>query len=57
MADVFEKLSRDKLLAGHEVKERFYEIGSVNGLDETVNFFKNEELKIGLVILSLRRTF
>ena len=43
LADVFEKLSRDKLLAGHEVKERFYEIGSINGLDETVNFFKNEE--------------
>ena len=43
LSDVFEKLSRDKLLAGHEVKERFYEIGSINGLDETVNFFKNEE--------------
>ena len=43
LSDVFEKLSRDKLLAGHEVKERFYEIGSVNGLDETINFFKNEE--------------
>ena len=42
LADVFEKLSRDKLLAGHEVKERFYEIGSINGLNETVNFFKND---------------
>ena len=43
LANVFEKLSQDELLAGYEVKERFYEIGSINGLNETVNFFKNEE--------------
>ena len=43
LANVFEKLSQDKLLAGYEVKERFYEIGSINGLNETINFFKNEE--------------
>ena len=31
IADVYEKLSKKKLLAGYEVKERFYEIGSENG--------------------------
>lgn len=32
LADVFATLSRDGLLAGHEVAERFYEIGSPAGL-------------------------
>ena len=27
-------------LAGHEVNERFYEIGSHEGLAETVDYFK-----------------
>ena len=26
-----------------EIKERFYEIGSPKGLDETINFFKEQE--------------
>ena len=43
LADVFEKLSMDKQLAGYEVKERFYEIGSLKGLNETINFFKEKE--------------
>ena len=43
IADVFEKLSMDKHLAGHEVEERFYEIGSLKGLNETINFFKEKE--------------
>ncbi|HLI55365.1 MAG TPA: sugar phosphate nucleotidyltransferase [Acidimicrobiales bacterium] len=32
LADVFAALSRDGLLAGHEVAERFYEVGSPAGL-------------------------
>ena len=43
IADVYEKLSKNKLLAGYEVKERFYEIGSKNGLIETIKFFKKEK--------------
>jgi len=43
LADVFEKLSQAKLLSGYEVKERFYEIGSIKGLNETINFFENDE--------------
>lgn len=43
IADVYEKLSKKKLLAGYEVKERFYEIGSESGLIETIKFFKKEK--------------
>jgi NDP-sugar pyrophosphorylase family protein len=43
LAEVFENLSQNKLLAGLEVNKRFYEIGSINGLNETINFFKNEK--------------
>ena len=45
LADVFEKLSKAKQLAGYEVNERFYEIGSKKGLDETINFFKKQDKK------------
>jgi len=31
LADVYSRLSADRLLAGYEVKERFYEVGSVQG--------------------------
>ena len=34
LADVFRSLSRAGRLAGHEVGKRFYEIGSLEGLDE-----------------------
>jgi NDP-sugar pyrophosphorylase family protein len=34
LADLFAKLSREGRLAGFEAKERFYEIGSPEGLDE-----------------------
>ena len=43
--DVFENLSKNHLLAGFEVKERFYEIGSINGLSDTIDFFKKRENK------------
>ena len=45
IAEVFEKLSKSKQLAGFEVKERFYEIGSVKGLNDTIRFFKRIENK------------
>ncbi|HEY1786892.1 MAG TPA: nucleotidyltransferase family protein [Verrucomicrobiae bacterium] len=34
LAEVMTKLVREKQLAGYEVRERFYEIGSPSGLDE-----------------------
>jgi NDP-sugar pyrophosphorylase family protein len=34
LAEVMDKLVREKQLAGYEVKERFYEIGSPGGLEE-----------------------
>ena len=43
IAEVFENLSKNNLLAGHEVKERFYEIGSISGLNDTIKFFKEIE--------------
>lgn len=42
LADVFAKLSRQGQLAGHEVRERFYEIGSHNGLRETEKFLQRK---------------
>ena len=42
ISDIYENLSNEKLLGGFEVKERFYEIGSLNGLDDTINYFKNK---------------
>ena len=43
LSDVFEDLSNKDLLAGFEVYDRFYEIGSINGLNDTINFFKKKE--------------
>lgn len=40
LADIYNKLSLQGSLAGHEVFERFYEIGSRKGLDETIEYFK-----------------
>ena len=40
LADVFENLSNKSLLAGFEIYDRFYEIGSINGLNDTIEFFK-----------------
>ena len=40
LADVYHALSIAGLLAGHEVFERFYEIGSHQGLAETEDYFK-----------------
>ena len=40
LADVFEDLSNKDMLAGLEVYDRFYEIGSIKGLNDTIEFFK-----------------
>ncbi len=40
LADVYHDLSVKGLLAGHEVFERFYEIGSHRGLQETRDLFQ-----------------
>ncbi|MHB8138577.1 MAG: nucleotidyltransferase family protein [Smithellaceae bacterium] len=41
LADIYHKLSLQGLLAGYEVFERFYEIGSQKGLSDTIEYFKN----------------
>jgi NDP-sugar pyrophosphorylase family protein len=43
LADVYQALSIQGQLAGLEVHERFYEIGSHNGLKETEEFFLTKE--------------
>lgn len=42
LADIYHKLSVQGLLAGYEVFQRFYEIGSHKGLEETVDYFRKE---------------
>ncbi len=46
LADVFENLSNKGLLAGFEIYDRFYEIGSINGLNDTIEFFKKKEKQL-----------
>jgi MurNAc alpha-1-phosphate uridylyltransferase len=43
LADVYHRLSQSELLAGYEVHERFYEIGSHQGLAEAADYFKGRE--------------
>lgn len=43
LADIYQKLSLKGQLKGHEVYERFYEIGSLNGLIEANNYFLKME--------------
>ncbi|MBK6504196.1 MAG: NTP transferase domain-containing protein [Ignavibacteria bacterium] len=40
LSEVYGKLLEKDLLAGYEVKERFYEIGSFTGLEETDKFLR-----------------
>ena len=42
LSDIFQKLSDQGLLAGHEVYKRFYEVGSHMGLEETMKHFENK---------------
>jgi N-acetyl-alpha-D-muramate 1-phosphate uridylyltransferase len=41
LADIYHRLSLSGQLAGYEVHERFYEIGSHKGLAEAADFFKS----------------
>jgi MurNAc alpha-1-phosphate uridylyltransferase len=43
LADIYHRLSLSGLLAGYEVHERFYEIGSHQGLAEAADYFKGRE--------------
>jgi NDP-sugar pyrophosphorylase family protein len=43
---VYQNLLSDGLLAGFEVQERFYEIGSPAGLEEIRTYFKREPLRL-----------
>jgi NDP-sugar pyrophosphorylase family protein len=43
LADVYQNLSQQGHLAGFEVHERFYEIGSHSGLKETEDYFFTKE--------------
>ena len=43
LADVYHELSITGQLAGYEVRERFYEIGSHQGLQETIDYFMRKE--------------
>jgi NDP-sugar pyrophosphorylase family protein len=42
LGDLYSKLANDGALAGYEIKERFYEIGSVNGLLDFDSLIKKE---------------
>ena len=42
LSDIFQNLSVQGLLAGHEVYERFYEVGSHKGLEETIKHFEKK---------------
>lgn len=41
LADLYQDLLKEKQLAGFEVNERFYEVGSFSGIEETKNFLKS----------------
>ena len=43
LADIYHRLSLSGQLAGYEVDERFYEIGSHKGLAEAADYFKGRE--------------
>lgn len=38
LADIYRKLSHSRLLAGYEVRERFYEIGSHRGIEDAKKY-------------------
>ncbi|MDC0470414.1 hypothetical protein OAO13_03410 [Candidatus Pseudothioglobus singularis] len=42
MADCYNRLSKKGQLAGFEVFERFYEIGSFSGLEEFKGFIEHQ---------------
>ena len=45
LSDIYHELSIKGLLAGHEVFERFYEVGSPGGLEEASAYFSRNEMR------------
>jgi N-acetyl-alpha-D-muramate 1-phosphate uridylyltransferase len=45
LGDVYHDLSIEGRLAGYEVRERFYEIGSHQGLAEATQYFRDKDLR------------
>jgi NDP-sugar pyrophosphorylase family protein len=43
LAEIYEDLSNSGKLFGFEIKERFYEIGSFQGIHELTNFLKPQK--------------
>ena len=43
LAELFTKLSNEGSLEGYEVKDRFYEIGSIEGLNDLNNYLKSSK--------------
>ncbi len=43
LSNLFTELSKRNMLSGYEIFERFYEIGSVDGLKDFSDFIKNEK--------------
>jgi hypothetical protein len=41
LADVYKDVIKEGQMLGYEVKERFFEIGSLRGLGETVKYLQN----------------
>ena len=42
LSSIFLEMSKKNLLKGHQIKKRFYEIGSYSGIKEFKKFIKNE---------------
>jgi hypothetical protein len=49
LADVYLDLANERHLAGYEVSQRFYEIGSHHGLEETVRYLAGTVANSGRV--------
>lgn len=43
LAELFNQLSNEGKLVGYEVKERFYEIGSLEGIEEISDYFSSKK--------------
>lgn len=46
LSDLYRKLLTDNQLASYEVFQRFYEIGSINGLNDFKKFIKQKEVSL-----------
>lgn len=44
LSNLYHELAKKDQLAGHQVQERFYEIGSLEGLEDTKAYFKERDV-------------